>query len=144
MNKHLASLLLVTLLAVSAAPAALGQSISDLQAKWTLKKNSDRWGDVTQTLEVKDDAFTYRVQNKAGDTLLFAKGTVKVEKLGPFKCAKFTDIKGGYSEDAVEAINDDRVAIYATGWNSLTIAMNFDAYRDGEDPSADTYTKVKK
>lgn len=143
MNKHLTSLALATLLGVMGTSAVFGQALTDLQGKWTLKKNSDRYGDVTQTLEVKDNAFTYRIQNKSGDTLLYAKGTVKVEKLGPFKCAKFTDIQGGNSEDSLEAANDDRTALYSTGWNSLTFAMNFDAYRDGEDPSADTYTKAK-
>ena len=143
MNKHITSLLLAAALGLVTTGAALGQNISDLQGKWTLNKKSDRWGDVTQTMEIKDAAFTYRIKNKSGDTLLFAKGTVKVEKLGPFKCAKFSDIQGGYSEDALEAVNDDRVTIYSTGWNSLTVAMNFDAYRDGEDPSADTYSKAK-
>jgi hypothetical protein len=143
MKKNILTLALVAFLGLLSAPTVLGQALSDLEGKWSLKKNSDRWGDVTQTVEFKSDKFTYRIQSKAGDTLLFAKGSVKVEKLGPFKCIKFTDIQGGYSEDGLEAINDDRVAIYATGWNTLTIALNFDAYRDGEDPVADTFKKEK-
>lgn len=143
MNKHLTSLALVALLGLLGTSTTLGQALTDLQGKWTVKKNSDRYGDVTQTLEVKDSAFTFRIQSKAGDTVLYAKGSVKVEKLGPFKCVKFVDIQGGYSESNLEAINDDRTGIYATGWNTLTLALNFDAYRDGEDPSADTYNKAK-
>jgi hypothetical protein len=145
MKKHLLALVAVGAFGLLGTQALLGQTAtnSELQGKWTLKKNSDRWGDVTQTVEFKEDAFTYRVQSKQGDTLLFAKGKVKVEKLGPFKVMKLTDIEGGYSESNLEATNDDRSLVFIKGWNTLTLALNFDRDRDGEQAEADTYTKAK-
>ena len=123
----------------------LGQTLTELQGNWPLKKQSDRLGgEVVQTLQVKDDNFTYKVQSKAGETVLYAKGKVKVEKLGAFKLLKATDIQGGYSETDLQAINDDRAIIYIATTNTLTLAMNFDQEREGEKAEADTYTKAKE
>jgi tRNA(Phe) wybutosine-synthesizing methylase Tyw3 len=123
----------------------LGQTLTELQGKWTLKKQSDRLGgEVVQTLQIKDDKFTYRVQSKAGETVLYATGKVKVEKLGAFKLLKATDIQGGYTETDLQAINDDRVIIYVATASTLTLAMNFDQEREGEKAEADAYTKVKE
>ena len=145
MKKHLFALVAVSAFGLLGTLSALGQTAatSELQGKWTLKKNSDRWGEVTQTVEFKDAGLTYRVQSKQGDTLLFAKGKVKLEKLGSFKVMKLTDIVGGYSEDNLEPTNDDRDLIYLTGWNSLTLALNFDRERSDEKAEIDTYTKAK-
>jgi len=145
MKKCLFALLAALALSLLGASSAVAQSTTtaDLQGKWTLKKNSDRWGEVTQTLELKDDAFTYRVQSKQGDSLLFAKGKVKVEKVGAFKVLKLTGIEGGYSEGNLEATNDDRDVLFVRGWNTLTLGLNFDRERDGEQAEADTYTKAK-
>jgi hypothetical protein len=145
MKKHLLALLTVSALGLLGTQTAVGQTAapSDLEGKWTLKKSSERWGDVTQTVEFKNDGFTYRVQSKQGDTLLFAKGKVKVEKLGSFKLMKLTAIEGGYSETNLEATNDDRDILFMKGWNTLTLALNFDRERDGEQTEADTYTKAK-
>ena len=145
MKKHLFTLVAVSAFGLLLNLSVLGQTAanSEIQGKWTLKKNSDRWGEITQTVEFKDTSFTYRVQSKQGDTILFAKGKVKLEKLGSFKVMKLTDIVGGYSEDNLESTNDDRDLIYITGWNSLTVAMNFDRDRMDEKAEADTYTKAK-
>ena len=145
MKKHLITLLAISAFGLLGTPNVVGQtaSASEIQGKWTLKKNSDRWGDITQTVEFKDAGFTYRVQSKQGDTLLFAKGKVKLEKLGSFKVMKLTDIEGGYSEDNLESTGDDRDIIYIAGWNSLTLALNFDRDRMDEKAEADTYTKAK-
>jgi hypothetical protein len=145
MKKHLFTLVAVSAFGLLLNLSVLGQTAanSEIQGKWTLKKNSDRWGEITQSVEFKDTSFTYRVQSKQGDTILFAKGKVKLEKLGSFKVMKLTDIVGGYSEDNLESTNDDRDLIYITGWNSLTVAMNFDRDRMDEKAEADTYTKAK-
>jgi len=120
-----------------------GQSLTELQGKWTLKKQSDRLGgEVVQTLQVKDDKFTYKVQSKAGETVLYATGKIKVEKLGAFKLLRATDIQGGYSETDLQAVDDDRAIIYIATTNTLALAMNFDQEREGEKAEADTYTKV--
>jgi len=146
MKKYLLALVTVSAFGLLTSPTVLGQTTgtSEIQGKWTLKKNSERWGDITQTVEFKDDTFTYRVQSKQGDTLLFAKGKVKVEKLGSFKVMKLTGIEGGYSESNLEATNDDRDILFVKGWNTLTIALNFDRERDGEQAEANTYTKAQK
>jgi len=121
-----------------------GQTLTELQGKWTLKKQSERLGgEVVQTLALKDDKFTYRVQSKAGETVLYATGKVKVEKLGAFKLMKATDIQGGYSETDLQPLDDDRSIIYVATSTTLTLAMNFDQERDGEKAEADTYTKAK-
>ena len=145
MKKHLLTLAAITAFGLLGTLSVLGQTAasSEIQGKWTLKKNSDRWGEVTQTVEFKDTSFTYRVQSKQGDTILFAKGKVKLEKLGSFKVMKLTDIAGGYSEDSLEPTNDDRDIIYLTGWNSLTVALNFDRERSDEKAEVDTYSKAK-
>ena len=145
MKKHLFTLVAVSAFGLLLNLSVLGQTAanSEIQGKWTLKKNSDRWGEITQSVEFKDTSFTYRVQSKQSDTILFAKGKVKLEKLGSFKVMKLTDIVGGYSEDNLESTNDDRDLIYITGWNSLTVAMNFDRDRMDEKAEADTYTKAK-
>ncbi len=144
MKTALRSILLLTLLGLLLPGTVLGQSFSDIQGKWTLKKKSSRWGEVTQTVEFKNNQFTYKVASKEGDTLLYARGDAKVEKLGPFKVMKLTNVEGGYSESGLQATDDDRTIIYTTGWNSITVAVNFDRDRDGEDTEADTYTKVKE
>ena len=145
MKKHLPTLVALSVCGLLGTLSVVGQTAAnaELQGKWTLKKNSDRWGEVTQTVEFKDAGFTYRVQSKQGDTLLFAKGKVKLEKVGSFKVMKLTDIVGGYSEDNLEPTNDDRDILYVTGWNSLTLALNFDRERNDEKAEADTYTKAK-
>ncbi len=142
MKKYLFTTILAGALAL-AAGSALGQSFSDIQGKWTLNKKTDRFGDATQTVEFKDNAFTYKVTSKEGDTLLYAKGKAKVEKLGPFNVVKLTDIEGGNSDSNLQSVDDDRTIIYSTGWNTLTVAVNFDRSRDGEDVAADTYNKAK-
>ena len=143
MKKHLFITLLVAVVGLAASGAAWAQSFSDIQGKWTLKKKSSRFGDVTQTVEFKDNAFTYKITGKDGDTVLYAKGKAKVEKLGPFSTVKLTDIEGGTSESNLQAAGDDRTVIYTTGWNTLTVAVNFDRSRDGEDAESDTYNKEK-
>jgi hypothetical protein len=144
MKTALRSILLLAVLGLVLPCATLGQSFTDIQGKWTLKKKSNRWGEATQTVTFKDNKFTYKVTSKDGDTLLYARGKAKVEKLGSFKVIKLTDIEGGNSESNLDAINDDRELIYSTGWNTITVAVNFDRARDNEDTEADTYSKVKE
>jgi len=121
-------------------PAAQAQSFADVAGVWSLKK-SHAWGETTQTVEFKDNRFSYQETNSSGDTLLVARGDVKVEKLGPFKVLHLTKIEGGTSESWLEPVNEDRSLLYVKGWNTLTVALNFDAYHDGEDARVDVYKK---
>jgi len=141
MKKYLLMTVLAAILALTATTNSLGQSLSDLQGKWEMKKKTSRFGEATQTIEIKDQKFTYKVVSKDGDTLLFAKGKIKAEKLGPFNVVKLTDIEGGRAETDLQAIDDERTIVYTTGENSLNFAMNFDRSREGEDAECNTYTK---
>jgi hypothetical protein len=125
MKKYLLATVLTGALAL-AAGSALGQSFADIQGKWILNKKSDRFGEATFTLEFKDNAFTYKVADKDGGTLLYAKGKAAVEKLSPFNVIKLTEIKGGASESELQSADDDRTIIYMIGWNTMTLAVNFD------------------
>lgn len=142
MNPRILSVALTAAILLGAS--ALAQSVSDLQGKWTLKKKSTQFsGEVTQDLEIKQDTFKYKVTSvSSGSVVLAASGKLKVEKVGPFKVMKLTDIVGGYSETDQQAVNDDRDIVYLKGWDTLTLGLNFDRERDGEDTVADTYTKV--
>ena len=143
MKRILATLIAVTLVSVAGSLTARAQSFSEVAGKWSLTKKAS-WGDVTQKLELKDDKFAYRETDQGGATLLVARGEARVERLGPFKIMRLTNIQGGYSDGSLEPVNDDRVIVYTKGWNTLTIALNFDAYRDGEEAKADVYKKSQE
>jgi hypothetical protein len=143
MKRIVVTLIALTLLGFAGSSAARAQSFSEVAGKWSLtKKNS--WGDTLQKLELKDDKFSYKESDQSGATLLVARGDAKVDRLGPFKIMRLTNIEGGYSEGLLEPVNDDRVIIYTKGWNTLTVALNFDAYRDGEEARADIYKKSQE
>jgi hypothetical protein len=142
--KRLALVVALGLMAVVASGVDVcAQSFSDVAGKWTLTRSA-AWGEVTQKLDLKDDRFSYREVDKNGTTLLVARGDVKVERIGPFKALRLTNIEGGYSEGELGPTNDDRVILFTKGWNTLTLALNFDAYRDGEDAKTDVYKKSKE
>lgn len=128
----------------SLAITAVAQSFSDVEGKWTARKKDPRYGEVVQTVEFKNNTFTYRVVTKDNETLLYAKGKASVDKLGPFNVIKLTEIEGGNSEYDLWPANDDRTVVYVRGYNTLTAAVNFDRDRPGEEPEAVTYTKVKQ
>ena len=56
---------------------------------------------------------------------------------------KVTDIKGGASEADLSPVDDDRTLVYQLGYDSWTVASNFDKERD-QAPSLDVYKKVAK
>lgn len=119
------------------------QSFSEVSGLWTLKK-SHAWGEVTQTVEFKENRFFYKETGASGDIQLVARGDVKVERLGAFKVLHLTNIEGGTSENWLEPVNEDRDIIFTKGWNTLTVALNFDAYHDGQDARVDVYKKSEK
>src|SRR5689334_5315865 len=135
MKKYLLATVVAGLLTATATHA---QSFSDIQGKWEMKKKTTRFGDATQVIEFKDQKFTYKVVSKDGETILFAKGKAKVEKLGPFNVVKLTDIEGGRSETDLQAVDDERTIVYTVGENSLNFAMNFDRAREGEETECNT------
>ncbi len=138
MKKYLLATVVAGFLAATATHA---QSFSDIQGKWEMKKKTTRFGDATQVIEFKDQKFTYKVVSKDGETILFAKGKAKVEKVGPFNVVKLTDIEGGRSETDLQSVDDERSIVYVTAENSLIIAQNFDRNREGEDAECNTFSK---
>ena len=135
------TLAFITLLFLVAATPA--QSASELNGKWSMKKKTD-FGEVTQQLEFKDESFTFRIINSEGNTAFFARGKVKLEKLGSFKAMKLSDIQWGESESDLQSSEDERNIIYSIRYSNLILAGNFDKERDNEEPSADSYSKVSK
>src|SRR5450432_4616299 len=79
--------------------SAYAGDLEDLAGKWSMKKTNDQGEKYTQTLEVKKDKFIFKIMSADDKLVLYAKGDVKVEKLGPFKSIKFSNIQGGSKED---------------------------------------------
>lgn len=114
-----------------------------LDGTWTTKKTGPDGNAYTQSIGIKKDKFTFRVI-RDGDVVMFAEGSFKTEKVGSLKIAKFTDIKAGASESNTNPIDDDHTSVYTFSDEALVLAANFDKERDGQKPSADTYTRSKK
>lgn len=107
-----------------------------------MKRKTDD-GEVTQVLEFKKDAFTFRMLSKEGSLLFFAKGKIKAEKLGAFKAVTLSDIQWGGSESDLQSADDNRSYVYTIRYGELILASNFDKERDNEEPKSETYTKSK-
>ncbi len=114
-----------------------------MQGLWSVTKKTDQGIEYKQEIEIKDSGFVFRVYGQDDKVAIYAKGKVETEKAGTLKVVKFTDIKAGSSADNIEPIYDNRTGVYRLGYNTFTVAMNFDGYRD-EDPTVDVYKKVKK
>ncbi len=123
--------------------SAFAGDLEDLAGKWSTKKTNEQGEKYTQTVEFKKDKFIFKIMSADDKVVLYAKGDVKVEKLGAFKSIKFTNIQGGSKEDELEAVDDDRACVYTLSGNSFTLASNFDKERDAG-PALDLYTKVAK
>ncbi len=122
---------------------ALSSFANDLEAlagKWLAEVKSPQGQNLKQSLEIKKDKFTFIIFREGGGTMIHAEGEVKVERLGPFKMARFFNIQGGSSATELEPMDDDRALIYTLENNELTAAMNFDKERD-ESPTVTKFTK---
>jgi hypothetical protein len=131
----------LTCLALAATTAGADEW-DKLNGKWTAKKSNDDGRSWTQVIEIDKGKFKFRILSSSGDLRLHAEGDVKQEKLGPFNVLKFYNIKGGESADTLEPVDDDRTVIYQLGYDTLTVAADFDKERETP-PSADKYTKSK-
>jgi hypothetical protein len=116
--------------------------LSALEGKWLAKKANDEGQNYVQTIEIKKNKFKFQVGETEADGRLFAEGDVKVEKLGPFDCVKFSNIRGGASASDLVDVDDEYVAIYVLDGDTWRVATNFDKERD-QKPSMDVYRKVK-
>lgn len=140
MKKLLSSVTLGTLLL---GITALGDDLSSLAGKWSVKKTNDEGQAYTQTMEIKKDKFVFEIVGPDGNARLHAEGDVKLEKLGPFSSAKFFHIRGGQSESDMQDVDDEYVSIYTLDGDTWTMATGFDKDRERQKPSLDIYKKVK-
>jgi hypothetical protein len=73
---------------------------------------------------------------------IFAKGNVRVEKLGPFSVLRITELQAGRSAEEAQAIEDDLSTIYVQREDTLTLASNFDKERERQKPEAVAYVRA--
>jgi hypothetical protein len=130
-------------LAVAAASAADSTGIDKLQGVWSSKRTNQESQVVTHVLEIKKDRLTFKIVTADGETGFFAKGTVAVQKLGPFQNLTITDISAGRSEDNTEAVDDERASIFIVDGDTLTMASNFDKIRENQPPGVERYFRSK-
>src|SRR5437016_2548157 len=113
-----------------------------LTGKWLVKKVNDQGQNLTQTIEVKKDKFTFQILGADNQVVIYAEGDLKLEKLGPFNSAHFFHIKGGQSATDLQDVDQERFAIYTLEGDSWTVAANFEGDRQ-QKPSLDVYQRVK-
>ena len=138
MKKFLCAIALVSMISL---PARADDSAA-LAGKWSVKKVSNEGQHVTQTIEVKKDKFVFEILSSDDSVVLHAEGDLKLEKLGPFSVARFTNIKAG-SASNLQDVDDVYTSIYTLDDDALTMASGFDKQRDSQKPSLDVYHHVK-
>ena len=107
-----------------------------------MKKVSNEGQNVTQTIEIKKDKFVFEILSSDDSVVLHAEGDLKLEKLGPFTVARFTNIKAG-SASNLQDVDDVYTSIYTLDDDAWTMASGFDKQRDSQKPSVDVYHHVK-
>ncbi len=120
---------------------ALANDLNALAGKWVAKTSDGQGQTFKQVLEIKKNKFTFEAVRDGGQTALYAEGEVKAEPLGPFKAAKFYNMRGGSSPSELEAVDDERTVIYTLGDNEMTVAVNFDKERS-QPATVTKYTKT--
>lgn len=143
MKTILKSCLALTLFCLTlAATTSRADEWDKFNGKWTAKKSGDEGRSWTQVIEINKGKFKFRILSTSGETRLYAEGDVKLEKHGPFNALKFHNMKAGESVDSIESVDEERTVIYQLGYDTLTVAADFDKERETP-PSADKYTKSK-
>jgi len=130
---------------ISALLAAITLPADDaerLLGNWSMKKVNDQGQTVTQTVEVKKDRFAFHIIGADDHLTLYAEGDLKLEKLGPFKLARFSHVRSGESSSKLEDVDDEFASIYILDADAWTLAENFDKRRD-EKPNLEVYQRVK-
>jgi hypothetical protein len=124
-------------------PAKLLAADADLLAgKWMTKKTNEQGQTYNQTIEIKKDKFVFQILGADGQSALYAEGSFKVEKMGPFNVARFSNIRGGTSSTDLQDVDDEHIVPYMLDGDTWLVASNFDKDRD-QKPSLDKYQRVK-
>ncbi len=134
------SLMTALILSTLGPLTLLANDLDALAGRWVAKVDA-QGQTFKQTLEIKKNKFTFEAARDGGQTVLYAEGEVKTEAYGPFKAAKFYNIRGGTSSSELESVDDDRTVIYSLGYNEMMVAANFDKERS-EPATVTKYTKV--
>jgi len=114
-----------------------------LAGKWSVRKANDEGQKYAQTIEIRpDNKFVFQILGEDNQPSLVAQGDFQLEKLGPFKAARFFHIKAGAAGSDLSAVDDEYVSIYALGEDTWTLASNFDQKRE-QKPALDVYQRVK-
>ena len=113
-----------------------------LAGKWSVKKVNDEGQKYTQFVEIKQDKFDFQIAGEDDQVGFVAKGDFKLEKLGPFKAARFFHIKAGQSASNLEDSDEEYVSIYRLDGDTWTLASYFDKERD-QKPALEVYQRVK-
>ena len=129
--------------AVCVTPA-FGDDLETLAGKWSVQKTNEDGQRYTQQIEIKKDKFIYKIADRDGDTMIYAEGKAKLEKLGPFKAISFTDIQAGQSSSQLDPIDDTFTSIYTLdGDSTWMLVMNFDKdHGEQFKPGLDVMRKV--
>jgi hypothetical protein len=131
-------------LAVPCVFSADSPELTRLQGIWSGKRTTDNGAELTQTVEISGDKLTYTLADAGKEVRLFAKGTVKAEKLGPFHVMKLTELQAGRSAADTQPVEDERTTIYVLSDDTLTLASNFDKERENQKPSLDQYRRTER
>jgi len=130
-------------LSVVSITAAESSGVDALLGSWSGKRTNQDGQVVSQLLEFKKDSMTFKITGADGELQFFAKGTVAVQKFGPFQAVKITEIRAGQSEDSTEAVDDERMSVFVVNGDTLTLASNFDKVRANQPPRAEAYSRSK-
>lgn len=142
MNKTILSFIAAIFLCCLTMPVFAGD-LENMAGKWTCVRTNESGTICTQSLEINKDKFTFRITDADKNTMLYAKGDVKVTKSGDFHCATFENIQGGRSENDLNDVDDDRHCVYVLDNDTLTIGLNFDKDRE-KGPRIEVYTRSQK
>ena len=134
------SLTIAAVLSTLGPLPALANELDALAGKWVAKVEAQGQA-FKQVLEIQKNKFTFEVVRDDGKTALYAEGEVKAEEYGPFKAARFYNIRGGSSAADLQAVDEERTVIYSLGYNGMIVAANFDKERS-EPATATKYTKM--
>ena len=136
--KYLSVITFLALIHFSAKADDLGK----LSGKWMVEKENTEGQKYKQVLEFKEKTFKFWIKSPQGQTMIYAEGAAKIQKVNDLHLLMLKDIKAGESETNISAIYDDRTIVYRMGYKAMTVATNFESSRD-EDPEIDIYKKVE-
>src|SRR5438445_1580237 len=133
----------VTFTAVFLFTATLSADDAELLAgKWSVKKVNDEGQKYTQFVEINQGKFDFQIAGEDDQVGFVAKGDIKLEKLGPFKAARFVHIKTGQSTSDLEDSDEEYVSIYRLDGDTWMLASYFDKERE-QKPALEVYQRVK-